>query len=87
MPKKGRTDAYWNDQLRQFANGEVKFGVGQTPGKPKWKEALKKVMACPRHGRVQTIDLLGRTIPCKCGYHEVCQMSLVFSLKLHVYIN
>ncbi|XP_033752725.1 uncharacterized protein LOC117336340 [Pecten maximus] len=70
MPKKGQPDSYWEGVMKQYAAGKFKFSTGKKPGSRKWKDTIRKIDECPRHLKMQTVDLLGRRILCKCGYHK-----------------
>ena len=71
MPKTGLTDREWKERLGSFAAGKFQFGRGQRPPK-KSKRALQllAVESCPKHRSSQKMDVFGRIVECKCGFHS-----------------
>ena len=79
MPKTGKTDAEWAGIMVLYAQGKYKFSTGARPGSKRWKAVLERILDCPltpRFGQaVRTTDIFGKKIPCKCGYHEVSDIT------------
>lgn len=73
MPKKALTATEWRQRLHSYASGTFRFGRGQRPQPNSyWARELANVEACPKHEtKAQGIDVLGRKLLCKCGYHKV----------------
>jgi hypothetical protein len=80
MTKTGKPDSYWHDIMLKYAQGKYHFTTGKKPGAKKWKDALEKINNCPLHKQTRVYDIFGKRIPCKCGYHKVCNNTQLFYL-------
>ncbi|KAI4791875.1 hypothetical protein KUCAC02_033745 [Chaenocephalus aceratus] len=73
MTKTGKPDGCWAGIMHQYAQGKHRFSTGQRPKSKKWKSVIQRIDACPLTPTfnlpVRYIDIFGRRILCKCGYH------------------
>ncbi|KAJ4925484.1 hypothetical protein JOQ06_018214 [Pogonophryne albipinna] len=73
MTKTGKPDGCWAGIMHQYAQGKHRFSTGQRPKSKKWKSVIQRIDACPLKPifnlPVRYIDIFGRRILCKCGYH------------------
>lgn len=81
MPKTGISDKEWRERLASFVEGKFQFGRGQRPPKgSKRAQQLQSVESCPKHrSSTQLLDVLGRKIQCKCGFHKSVSLCLTLS--------
>ncbi|MED6250323.1 hypothetical protein ATANTOWER_029397 [Ataeniobius toweri] len=74
MMKTGKRDAYWVGVMQLYAQGKFRFTTGKRPGDRRWKAVIQQIDACLLtpvfNQKVRTIDVFGKKIPCKCGYHK-----------------
>ncbi|KAI4805633.1 hypothetical protein KUCAC02_010236 [Chaenocephalus aceratus] len=73
MTKTGKPEGCWAGIMHQYAQGKHRFSTGQRPESKKWKSVIQRIDACPLTPKfnlpVRYIDIFGRRILCKCGYH------------------
>ncbi|KAI9541789.1 hypothetical protein NQZ68_027154 [Dissostichus eleginoides] len=59
--------------MHQYAQGKHRFSTGQRPKSKKWRSVIQRIDACPLtpifNLPLRYIDIFGRRILCKCGYH------------------
>ena len=76
MPKTGMSDSEWRERILSFVEGKFEFGRGQRPPKGSSRaKQLQGVESCPKHCNKQLLDVLGRKIQCKCGFHQNVRQS------------
>lgn len=74
MPKGALTNQQWRVRLHSYANGQFTFSTGQKPQKGSyWAKELGKIESCPKHKAASSVDVFGRSIICRCGYHNKVQ--------------
>ncbi|KAK1893377.1 50S ribosomal protein L2 [Dissostichus eleginoides] len=73
MTKTGKPDGCWAGIMHQYAQGKHRFSTGQRPKSKKWRSVIQRIDACPLtpifNLPLRYIDIFGRRILCKCGYH------------------
>ncbi|TDH00137.1 hypothetical protein EPR50_G00184770 [Perca flavescens] len=75
MTKTGKPDAYWAGVMSLYAQGKYTFTTGKRPGSRRWRAVMLRIADCPLtplkgQTTVRKLDIFGKTIPCKCGYHQ-----------------
>ena len=72
MSKKHRAlpSHVWEKRLQSFAEEKRSFGRGELPPKAsEYAKKIERIKSCPKHGNAHDIDVLGKPVACKCGYH------------------
>lgn len=76
MTKTGKPDAYWAGVMSLYAQGKYTFTTGKRPGSRRWRAVMLRIADCPLtplkgQTTVRKLDIFGKRIPSKCGYHQV----------------